>query len=318
MEFRQLRYVVAVAEESSFARAAARENVAPSTLGEQIAALEREIGDQLFNRTTRRVSLTETGQALLVEARACLLAFDRAQQAARSVVLRQQGALRLGVPITGNPQQLEDALQRCSQRYPALRVEARRGYSARHVQALLAGRLDAAVIFGAPEQTSGLSYQRLALVELQLVCPVGSPLAGQDQVNLGQLAGLSLIALDQTLSPALGPTLISEACGSPTAEVETADSLEALLTTVAAGGAVALLPEAVTSTVTWRGVCYRSLGLASSVSILESVGRRGLPPPWLPASWTKRTGREIALRAIDRFAAQCVRLLPLASSVCPV
>ncbi len=167
---------------------------------------------------------------------------------------------RLGVPITGNPQQLEDALQSCSRRYPALRVEARRGYSARHAQALLAGRLDAAVVFGAPEQTSGLSYQRLAVVELQLVCPADSLLAGQDQVNLGQLDGLLLIALDRTLSPALGPTLISEACGSPTAEVETADSLEALLMTVAAGGAVALLPEAVTSTVTWRGVCYRSLG----------------------------------------------------------
>jgi len=129
LEFRQLRYVVAVAEESNFARAAAREKVAPSTLGEQIAALEREIGGLLFNRTTRRVSLTETGQALLVEARACLLAFDRAQQVARLVVLRQKGALRLGVPITGNPQQLEDALQSCSQRYPALRVEAHRGYS---------------------------------------------------------------------------------------------------------------------------------------------------------------------------------------------
>jgi len=278
LEFRQLRYVVAVAEESSFARAAAREQVAASTLGEQIAALEREIGGQLFNRTTRRVSLTETGQALLVEAHACLLAFDRAQQVVRSVVLRQQGALRLGVPITGNPQQLEDALQSCSRRYPALRVEAYRGYSARHVQALLAGRLDAAVVFGAPEQTSGLSYQRLAMVELQLVCPAGSPLAGQDQVSLGQLDGLSLIALDPALSPALGPTLISEACGSPTAEVETADSLEALLMTVAAGRAVALLPEAVTSTVTWRGVCYRSLEAgALSVDLGISWAAGALP-----------------------------------------
>ncbi len=144
-------------------------------------------------------------------------------------------------------------------------MEHNRGYSARHAQALLAGRLDAAVVFGVPEPMSGLSYQRLAVVELQLVCPDRSPLAEQDQINLGQLGGLALMALmalDANLSPALGPALISTACGSPAADVKTADSLEALLMTVAAGGAVALLPKAVTSTVTWRGVCYRSLGAA--------------------------------------------------------
>jgi len=73
-------------------------------------SLEREIGGPLFHRTTRRVSLTAAGRALLVEARACLSAVNRAQQAPRLVIQRQQGALRLGVPITGNPPQLDDAL----------------------------------------------------------------------------------------------------------------------------------------------------------------------------------------------------------------
>jgi len=282
LEFRQLKYFVAAAEESNFTRAAAREKVAPSTLGEQIAALEREIGGPLFHRTTRRVSLTAAGRALLVEARACLSAVNRAQQAPRLVIQRQQGALRLGVPITGNPPQLDDALQTCSRRYPGLRVEAHRGYSARHAQALLAGRLDAAVVFGVPEPMSGLSYQRLAVVELQLVCPDRSPLAEQDQINLGQLDGLALMALDATLSPALGPALISTACGSSAADVETADSLEALLMTVAAGGAVTLLPKAVTSTVTWRGVCYRSLG-AAGLGVELGISWPGEAPPALVA-----------------------------------
>jgi len=278
LEFRQLRYFVAAAEESSFTRAAAREKVAPTTLGEQIAALEREIGGPLFHRTTRRVSLTATGQALLVEARVCLSAINRAQQVSRLVMQRQQGALRLGVPITGNPPQLDDALGACSRRYPDLRVEAHRGYSARHAQALLAGRLDAAVVFGVPEPTSTLSYQRLAVVELQLVCPVASALASQDQVNLSQLDGLALMALDANLSPALGPALISTACGSSAADVETADSLEALLMSVAAGGNVALLPEAVTSTVTWRGVCYRTLG-PGGLSVELGISWPGGSPP---------------------------------------
>ena len=260
MESRQLRYFVAVAEERNFRRAAAREGVTASTLGSQIAALEKELGGRLFLRTTRQVRLTALGQVLLVEARRCIAALDRAQEAVRSAVQGQLGVLRLGVPVTGNPSLLDAVLRRCIERYPSLRVDAHLGYSARHAQALLGNDLDAAVVYGAPRQTLELSYQRLADVELKLAISVESPLAGENCVRLDGLGDLVCVALAPTLSPALGPAVIGPACHRSAADVSTVDSLEAVLLAVAAGGAVALLPEAVTSTVSWRGVCYRSLG----------------------------------------------------------
>jgi DNA-binding transcriptional LysR family regulator len=73
----QMRYVVAVAETSSFTRAAERCLVVQSALSHQIARLERELGARLFDRTSRRVRLTPAGAAFLPAARQCLDAAER-------------------------------------------------------------------------------------------------------------------------------------------------------------------------------------------------------------------------------------------------
>jgi DNA-binding transcriptional LysR family regulator len=72
MELRQLQYFVAVAEELHFGHAAEREHLTQAALSQQIRRLERELGVQLLNRTTRRVQLTPAGDLFLHEARAAL------------------------------------------------------------------------------------------------------------------------------------------------------------------------------------------------------------------------------------------------------
>src|SRR5215468_2316603 len=72
MELRQLRYLIAVAEEASFTRGAARVHVAQPAVSQQIAQLERELGDKLFDRSDRQVHLTPAGEAFLPYARAAL------------------------------------------------------------------------------------------------------------------------------------------------------------------------------------------------------------------------------------------------------
>ena len=71
MELRQLRYLVALADEESFTRAAEREHIAQPALSQQIQKLEQELGLPLVERTTRRVSITDAGKLLVARARAC-------------------------------------------------------------------------------------------------------------------------------------------------------------------------------------------------------------------------------------------------------
>ncbi|HEX6445096.1 MAG TPA: LysR family transcriptional regulator, partial [Streptosporangiales bacterium] len=81
MELRQLRYLVTVAEEANFTRAAARLHVAQPGVSAQVRRLERELGQELLDRSGRTVRLTEVGEAVLPYARAALSAVDGARRA---------------------------------------------------------------------------------------------------------------------------------------------------------------------------------------------------------------------------------------------
>ena len=97
VELQQLRYVVAIAEERNFTRAAERCFVVQSALSHQIKALEQELGTALFVRSSRRVELTAAGEAFLTEARASLAAADRAVAVAAEAVGQVRGSLSVGV-----------------------------------------------------------------------------------------------------------------------------------------------------------------------------------------------------------------------------
>lgn len=96
MELRHLRYFIAVAEELHFGRAAQMLGISQPPLSQQIQALEQQLGTRLFERTNRRVELSETGRLFLDEARQVLAQVDKAADVARRAQLGELGELKIG------------------------------------------------------------------------------------------------------------------------------------------------------------------------------------------------------------------------------
>ena len=100
MELRHLRYFVTVAEELNFSKAALKLYTAQPSLSQQIKDLEEYVGVQLFNRTKRKVELTEEGVAFLEQARLTLMQADKAVATARQIAKTKQQRLRIGFVAT--------------------------------------------------------------------------------------------------------------------------------------------------------------------------------------------------------------------------
>ncbi|MDN3293652.1 LysR family transcriptional regulator [Streptomyces ficellus] len=187
---RLLRGFVAAAEELHFTRAAARLFVAQQALSRDIRRLEREVGVELFIRSTRRVTLTADGERLLPYARRVLAAHS--ELAAAFAAGGRPLLVDVSAPVSTGHQVLEEA------RRAAPEVE----FVARYVSGLtgaaadiLAGRLD--VSFGrvaglAPAVLSGLGHQPVRYERMAVLLPEDHRLAALDAVPLAALAGLTL------------------------------------------------------------------------------------------------------------------------------
>jgi DNA-binding transcriptional LysR family regulator len=180
-----MRYFLVVAEELNFTRAAARLHMAQQPLSAAIRRLETELGVDLFHRTTRRVELTDAGEALLEPARAALQAADDALAAARAAGSGIAGDLRFGLS-TGARYGLEPLFAALDQRHPAVHLHTRHDSAAPLIADLQDGRLDAAVTFAARIPTD-LEHQRLKDEPAVLAVSASHPLAERHSVALGEL-----------------------------------------------------------------------------------------------------------------------------------
>jgi DNA-binding transcriptional LysR family regulator len=146
VELRALQYFVAVAEEQSFTRAAARCYVAQPSISQQISLLERELGEPLFTRTAKGITLSAGGETLLPYARQCLslLADVHAEFVGRQQLLT--GRLTLGTVTGVEHTRVPDALGAYHFRYPDVEVVVTEGTSTPLLAMVNQGQLNAAVI----------------------------------------------------------------------------------------------------------------------------------------------------------------------------
>jgi LysR family nitrogen assimilation transcriptional regulator len=176
MELRQLRYFVGVSEAGSLLKASARLHVAQPALGQQIAALEHDVGARLFDRSSRGVTLTEAGKAFLEHAKVVLADVERARSAVRESSRVPSGEVAIGLPTTVALIATVPILQACRERLPQVRIRVVEAYSGFLREWLVAGRLDVALLFG--EQTdAALAKQVLLDDRLAFVSSARGPAA---------------------------------------------------------------------------------------------------------------------------------------------
>lgn len=245
-----MRYVVAVAEELSFTRAAARCHVVQSALSHQVKALERELGVVLFARTSRRVALTPAGEAFLPHARAAIAAAGAARDEALAATGTLSGRLRVGVIPTVTAIDLPAALAAFHATHPGVDVELRTGGSDAFLSALAAGHLDVALL-GLPAThtitTSGVGSRVLSRGRHVAVLPPGHHLTTRSQVRLADLADEPFVDFP-TGTPGREQTdqAFTTAGLARTVPFE-AMTLDLITGLIAHGLAIALLPQAAIS-----------------------------------------------------------------------
>lgn len=246
MDLPQLRYVVEVADSSSFTRAAERCFVTQSALSHQIAALERELGQRLFHRTSRDVRLTEAGAAFVRRARTALAAAQGAREDAAAAAGQVIGTLRLGVIPTVVAVDVPAAIARFRDRHPGVRVELAVGNSDTLIAALRRGDLDVALL-GLREQAtpSGVALKVLARERLVGVIPRTHPLASRRRIRLGELADQVFADFPAGTSGRAQSDSAFALSGVSRDVAFEADSAALILGLVGAGLAVTLLPPGI-------------------------------------------------------------------------
>ncbi|MEW9528580.1 LysR family transcriptional regulator [Microbispora sp. NPDC049125] len=185
-ELRQLRYFVAVAEQSSFTGAAAQLLITQQSLSQQISALERMLGAKLFERDSRGTTLTGVGALLLPEARAVLARADEAVAVVRRAVRGEAGTLRLAFLATTANYLLPPVVRAVRERLPGLTLKTEETTIAPLVQGVMEGRYD--VAFTRPPKVDGLASRTLVTEQVCAVLPEDHPLAGRAELHLHDLA----------------------------------------------------------------------------------------------------------------------------------
>ncbi len=195
MELRQLRYLVALAEELNFTRAAEREHVAQPALSQQIRRLEDEVGLALVERTTRHVALTDAGEVLVVRARRVLAELDAARTELQGLRGMDTGHVTIGAMHTMGPIDLSLPLALFHDLHPGVGLTVREQSSEEMAEMLRIDELDLAFLSVTERvESHGLGLHQLVSEELVALLPLDHRLSGRQSVRMAELADEQFIS----------------------------------------------------------------------------------------------------------------------------
>jgi LysR family hydrogen peroxide-inducible transcriptional activator len=236
MTLTELKYLIAVADEKHFGRAAERSFVSQPSLSAAIKNIEEELGVRVFERSKRGVELTQVGAEVVAQARRTL------DEAARIKTVAKQGKGRVGVIHTIAPYLLPQLVAALRKSAPEMSLDIEENMTSNLDRLLKSGELDAAIL-ALPYEASGVVVEPVYDEEFVVVVPQGHPFARRRAVPIGELDAAELLLLP------VGHCLRDQVLGActefsaPPPAGRLGNSLETLRSMVASGLGMTVLPK---------------------------------------------------------------------------
>ena len=301
INFRDLRYLVAVADHQHFGRAAAACFVSQPTLSTQVKKLEEYLGVQLVERTSKKVIVTPIGRMVSERARQVLNEVDDLVDVARAAGDPMSGDLRLGIIPTLGPYLIPHLFPVLRKRYPSLRVLLHEERTSGLIERLREGNLDAAIM-GTPIPEEALVPQRLFREPFEVALPAGHPLADQASIRREDLDAVPMLLLEEGHCMRDQALDFCSRVGAQQQQDFRATSLETLRQMVATGAGVTLLPT----------LAVETSGVGSEEVVVRPFA--GDPPVRELAIYRRRgCAREPVVSAVAELIRQLPRVRALAA-----
>jgi LysR family hydrogen peroxide-inducible transcriptional activator len=289
LKLKDLRYLVALADQRHFGRAAERCFVSQPTLSAQLKKLEQTLGVQLIERAPNNVSLTAAGEEIVVRARRILEASDEVVTLARSQRDPLAGRLRLALLPTIGPYLLPQLAPLIRRSLPRLQLRLYEYQTAAMLEKLHAGELDLGIL-ALPVELEGLESRELYREAFLVAVPERHPLAAHEAVRVADLKDETLLLLEDGHCLRDQALEVCSRVGVREQQDFRATSLETLRQMVATGAGVTLLPE-----LAGRGA-YRS-----ARGVVLRPFTRPMPVRHVGAVWRKTTARRGAIEALCKL-----------------
>jgi LysR family hydrogen peroxide-inducible transcriptional activator len=286
MNLRDLRYLVALADERHFGKAAERCFVSQPTLSAQVRKLEEYLGVPLVERQPKRVALTPTGEKVVRRARVLLQEADAIVELARNDRDPLAGPLKLALIPTVGPYLLPHIAGRLRRELPRLKLMLYEYQTEPLLVKLRGGEIDVGVI-ALPVLLDGLESAELYEEPFTLAVPASHALADHERIRVDDLRGETLLLLEDGHCLRDQALEVCSRIRVNEAQDYRATSLETLRQMVAAGHGITLLPELAAET---------PVGTARGLRIKPFA--RPAPSRTIGAVWRKSTTRTPAIEAI--------------------
>ena len=290
-KLKDLRYLVAVADERHFGRAAAHCFVSQPTLSAQLKKLEASLGVQLIERAPNNVTLTQAGEQIVARARRILEATDEVVTLARSQRDPLAGRLRVAFLPTIGPYLLPHVAPVVRKALPRLELRLYEYQTATMLQKLHAGELDVGVL-ALPVELAGLEVRELYREPFVVALPERHRLAARASLKVADLKGEPLLLLEEGHCLRDQALEVCSRAGVRDQQDFRATSLETLRQMVATGAGVTLMPE-----LAGRGAYRNARGV-----VLRPFARP-VPVRRIGALWRKSTPRRAAIDALGTLIA---------------